>query len=73
MTCKRTLSPERLNTVTDEAVEWLSAQAHGDPTAFSDELLRDKSLHSSSARSSVRSVERDTTSSSDIYIDKITP
>lgn len=42
LTCKRTLSPERLNAFTEEAVEWLSAQAHGDPTAFSDELLRDK-------------------------------
>jgi hypothetical protein len=42
VTCKRSLSPERLNTVTEEAVEWLSARAHGDPTAFSDELLRDK-------------------------------
>lgn len=42
LTCKRSLSPERLNAFTEEAVEWLSAQAHGDPTAFSDELLRDK-------------------------------
>jgi hypothetical protein len=42
LTCKRSLSPERLNTCTEDAVEWLSAQAHGDPTAFSDELLRDK-------------------------------
>ena len=42
LTCKRSLSPERLNTFTEEAVEWLSEQAHGDPTAFSDELLRDK-------------------------------
>jgi hypothetical protein len=42
LTCKRSLSPDRLNTVTKDAVEWLSAQAHGDPTAFSDELLRDK-------------------------------
>jgi hypothetical protein len=42
LTCKRGLSPERLNAFTEEAVEWLSAQAHGDPTAFSDELLRDK-------------------------------
>jgi hypothetical protein len=42
LTCKRSLSPERLNTLTEEAVEWLSEQAHGDPTAFSDELLRDK-------------------------------
>lgn len=42
LTCKRSLSPERLNAFTEEAVEWLSEQAHGDPTAFSDELLRDK-------------------------------
>jgi hypothetical protein len=42
LTCKRGLSPARLNTLTEDAVEWLSAQAHGDPTAFSDELLRDK-------------------------------
>jgi hypothetical protein len=42
VTCKRSLSPERLNTVTEDAVEWLSEQAHGDPTAFSDDMLRDK-------------------------------
>jgi hypothetical protein len=42
LTCKRSLSPERLNTLTEDAVEWLSEQAHGDPTAFSDALLRDK-------------------------------
>jgi hypothetical protein len=42
LTCKRSLSPDRLNTLTEEAVEWLSEQAHGDPNAFSDELLRDK-------------------------------
>lgn len=42
LTCKRSLSPERLNTLTEEAVEWLSEQAHGDPNAFSDELLRDR-------------------------------
>jgi hypothetical protein len=42
VTCKRGLSPERLNTLTEDAVEWLSEQAHGDPTAFSDERLRDK-------------------------------
>lgn len=42
LTCKRSLSPEHLNAVTEDAVEWLSEQAHGDPTAFSDEVLRDK-------------------------------
>lgn len=42
LTCKRSLNPDRLNAFTEEAVEWLSAQAHGDPTAFSGELLRDK-------------------------------
>jgi hypothetical protein len=40
--CKRSLSPERLNTLSEDAVEWLRAQAHGDSTAFSDEALRDK-------------------------------
>ena len=42
VTCKRSLSPDRLNTLTEDAVEWLSEQAHGDPTAFSDDMLRDK-------------------------------
>jgi hypothetical protein len=42
LTCKRSLSPERLNTLTEDAVEWLRAQAHGDSTAFSDEALRNK-------------------------------
>jgi hypothetical protein len=42
LTCKRSLSPERLNTLTEDAVEWLSEQAGGDPTAFSDSRLRDK-------------------------------
>ena len=42
LTCKRSFGLERLNTLTEDAVEWLSAQAHGDPTAFSDEVLRDK-------------------------------
>jgi hypothetical protein len=42
LTCKRSLSPDRLNTLTEEAVEWLSEQAHGDPNAFSYELLRDR-------------------------------
>jgi len=42
LTCKRSLSPDHLNTLTEEAVEWLSEQTHGDPTAFSDEVLRDK-------------------------------
>lgn len=42
LTCNRSLSPERLNTVTEEAVEWLSAKSHGDRTAFLDEVLGDK-------------------------------
>jgi hypothetical protein len=42
LTCKRSLSPDRLNTLTEEAVEWLSERTHGDPNAFSDEVLRDK-------------------------------
>ncbi|HEV8718015.1 MAG TPA: hypothetical protein VGX03_35015 [Candidatus Binatia bacterium] len=42
LTCKRGLSPARLNALTEEAVEWLTERAAGDPTAFSDEALRDK-------------------------------
>ena len=34
LTCKRSLSPERLNTFTEEAVEWLSEQADGDPNCL---------------------------------------
>jgi hypothetical protein len=40
--CKRSLNPAHLNALTEEAVEWLTERAHGDPNAFSDELLRDK-------------------------------
>ena len=42
LTCKRSLSPEHLNALTEEAVEWLAEKADGDPTAFSDDVLRDK-------------------------------
>jgi hypothetical protein len=42
LACKRGLSPARLNELTEEAVEWLTEQAAGDPNAFSDEALRDK-------------------------------
>lgn len=42
LVCKRSLNPEHLNAVTEEAVEWLTERSHGDPNAFSDELLRDK-------------------------------
>jgi len=42
LTCKRDLSPEHLNELTEEAVEWLAEKADGDPTAFSDDVLRDK-------------------------------
>ena len=38
---KRGLSPEHLNELTEEAVEWLTAKADGDPTAFADDVLRD--------------------------------
>jgi hypothetical protein len=31
-----------LNELTDQAVEWLTERAGGDPNGFSDELLRDK-------------------------------
>ena len=40
--CKRSLSPEQLNAFAEEAVEWLTERAEGDPNAFSDEVLRDK-------------------------------
>jgi hypothetical protein len=42
LTCKRSLNPQLLNDLTEEAVEWLSERFGGDPEAFSDELLRDK-------------------------------
>ena len=42
LACKRSLSPKHLNALTEEAVEWLSERASGDPNAFSDGLLRDK-------------------------------
>jgi hypothetical protein len=42
LSCKRALGPRRLNELTEQAVEWLTEQAHGDPQAFSDECLRDK-------------------------------
>ena len=40
--CKQRLGPRRLNELTEAAVEWLTNHSHGDPEAFSDELLRDK-------------------------------
>ena len=40
--CKQRLGPGRLNELTEAAVEWLTIHSHGDPEAFSDELLRDK-------------------------------
>jgi len=40
--CKQRLGPGRLNELTEAAVEWLTNHSHGDPEAFSDELLRDK-------------------------------
>ena len=42
LTCKRSLSPEHLNALTEEAVEWLAEKADGDPMAFADDGLRDK-------------------------------
>jgi hypothetical protein len=41
LACKRSLSPVRLNELTDQAVEWLTECANGDPEAFSDDILRD--------------------------------
>jgi len=42
LTCKRGLSPEHLNELTEEAVEWLAEKADGDPSAFADDVFRDK-------------------------------
>jgi len=42
LACKRSLSPGYLNELTDQAVEWLTERANGDPEAFADDLLRDK-------------------------------
>lgn len=40
--CKQRLGPVRLNELTEQAVEWLTERAGGDPEAFSDAVLRDK-------------------------------
>jgi len=42
LSCKRSLHPQRLNELTDQAVEWLTERAGGDPEGFADYLLRDK-------------------------------
>jgi hypothetical protein len=42
LTCKRGLSPEQVNELTEAAVDWLAEQAAGEPTAFADAVLRDK-------------------------------
>ncbi|MCS6925898.1 MAG: helix-turn-helix domain-containing protein [Candidatus Binatia bacterium] len=42
LACKRALSPQRLNELTEQAVEWLTERAHGNPEGFPDEFLRDK-------------------------------
>ncbi len=42
LACKRALSPLRLNELTEQAVEWLTERASGDPDGFADEVLRDK-------------------------------
>ena len=39
---KPRLSPVRLNELTEQAVEWLTERCGGDPEAFSDEALLDK-------------------------------
>lgn len=42
LACKRSLSPQTLNRITEQAVEWLTERSDDDPQAFSDEALRDK-------------------------------
>ncbi|MBI3302355.1 MAG: helix-turn-helix domain-containing protein [Deltaproteobacteria bacterium] len=42
LSCKRALSPAHLVELTEEAVEWLTERADGDPEGFADDLLRDK-------------------------------
>lgn len=42
LSCKRALSPQRLNAITEEAVEQLTEEYGGEPSGFSDESLRDK-------------------------------
>jgi hypothetical protein len=42
LTCKQHLSPGRLHELTEQAVEWLTERAGGDPEAFADQLLGDK-------------------------------
>jgi hypothetical protein len=42
ISCKQHLSPGQLHELTEQAVEWLTERAGGDPEAFADELLRDK-------------------------------
>jgi hypothetical protein len=42
LACKRSLSPHKLNAITEQAVEWLTEKWGGDPGSFSDEILRDK-------------------------------
>src|SRR4051812_13246650 len=42
LTCKRSLSPEHVNALTEEAVAWLTEQANGDPSAVAEDVLRDK-------------------------------
>jgi hypothetical protein len=42
LACKRSSSPGHLNELTEQAVEWLTERANGDPEAFADDLLRDK-------------------------------
>jgi hypothetical protein len=42
ISCKRALSPQRLNAITEQAVEHLTEEYGGEPSGFSDESLRDK-------------------------------
>lgn len=42
LSCKRALSPQRLNMITEQAVEQLTEEYGGEPSSFSDESLRDK-------------------------------
>lgn len=42
LACKRSLSPQRLNEITEQAVEWLTEKWEDNPVLFNDEILRDK-------------------------------
>jgi hypothetical protein len=42
LACKRSLSPQRLSEITEQAVEWLTEKWRGNTVLLSDEILRDK-------------------------------